>query len=186
MQNVNSVLFERNGIGDESEQLTLKAVFYRGHRSFAPLRYFAVSCPIILASDARRVKRDSKLNVRNGGDERNPKDGAPLRCKPATVSEDEEQWGPDKGVRGRLRDGEENRRDGCSGFPVEPWTRDAEEKGWLRVELEGWLIETKGPRLRRILRSCEMREIADERGDLNGGTPSIRNKKYPRIPSKVW
>lgn len=31
------------------------------------------------------------------------------------------------------------------GVQASLWTRDAKEKGWLRVELEGWLIETKGP-----------------------------------------
>jgi len=76
-------------MGNESEQLTLKAMFYRGHRSFASLEiYLAMSCPIILAVDARRVKRNSALDVRHCGNERNSKDGAPLRCKPAAVSED--------------------------------------------------------------------------------------------------
>jgi len=60
-----------------------------GTSIFRPLEiYFAVSCPIILAVDARRVKRDSALDVRHCGNERNSKDGAPLRCKPAAVSED--------------------------------------------------------------------------------------------------
>lgn len=98
-------------MGNENEQLTLKAMFYRGHRSFAPSRYFAVSCSIILAVDACRVKRDSALNVSHSGDERNSKSGAPLRCKPA-VLEDAEQWGPDKGVRGRLRDGGAREQEG--------------------------------------------------------------------------
>lgn len=113
-------------MGNEREQLTSKAMLYRGHLSPPPLplppsRYLAVSCTIILAVDGRRVKRDSELKeVRHGadGDERNSKDGAPLRCKPAAMSGGEEQWGPDKGVRGRLRDGGGNRRDGCSGFPA--------------------------------------------------------------------
>lgn len=73
-------------MGNESEQLTLKAMFYREHRSFAPSRYFAVFCPIILAVDARRVKRDSKWTF-GDGDERNSKGGAPLRCKFAAVLE---------------------------------------------------------------------------------------------------
>lgn len=43
-------------------------------------------------------------------------------------------------MRGWLRDGEENRR----GAQASSWMRDVKEEGWFRVELEGWLIETKG------------------------------------------
>ena len=115
-------------MGNENEQLTLKAMFYRGHRSFAPSRYHAVSCPIILAVDACRVKRNSALDVSHS-DERNSKSGAPLRCKPAAVLEDAEQWGSDKGVRGRLRDG--GAREWCSGgmgAQASQWTRETRKR----------------------------------------------------------
>ncbi|KYN40065.1 hypothetical protein ALC56_05528 [Trachymyrmex septentrionalis] len=39
-----------------------------------------------------------------------------IRCKPAAVLEDAEQWGSDKGVRGRLRDGGARERKRKGGF----------------------------------------------------------------------
>lgn len=86
----------------------------------------------------------------NGMFVRDSKDGAPLRWNCAATLGDEEQWELDKGVRGRFRDvrrGErwvlrlslrtgESRKRKAGGF----WRKRERER-----ELEGWLIETKGP-----------------------------------------
>ena len=86
-------------------------------------------------SGSRCMSRKKKFGISHS-DERNLKSGAPLRCKPAAMLEDAEQWGSDKGVRGRFREPAErgNRRDGCSSFPMD------ERRGRERVaskELEG-------------------------------------------------
>ncbi|KYM76643.1 hypothetical protein ALC53_12938 [Atta colombica] len=57
------------------------------------------------------MSRKKKFGISHS-DERNLKSGAPLRCKPAAMLEDAEQWGSDKGVRGRLRDGGAREQEG--------------------------------------------------------------------------
>lgn len=55
MQNVNFVPFERIGMGNESEQLTLKAMFYREHRSFAPSLIVISPCLVRLSWQSMHV-----------------------------------------------------------------------------------------------------------------------------------
>jgi len=62
-------------------------------------------------SGSRCMSRKKKFGISHS-DERNLKSGAPLRCKPAAMLEDAEQWGSDKGVRGRFRDGGAREQEG--------------------------------------------------------------------------
>ncbi|EGI68520.1 hypothetical protein G5I_02805 [Acromyrmex echinatior] len=104
-----------------------------------------------------------------------------IRCKPAAVLEDAEQWGSDKGVRGRLRDGGAR-----------------EQEGWvLKLPNGRETRKRKGgfERARRVANRNEEPVYGFEesyeaakcgRSQMNekirnGGTPSIRNKKYLQI-----
>jgi len=114
-------------------------MFYRGYRSFASLRYFTVSCSIILAVDVRRVKRDSKWTFERW---RTKFEGwCTFKVQACRGVRRRRTMEPDKGVRGRLRDGEENRRDGCVGFLVDE-RRERERVASSRARR---VVNRKGP-----------------------------------------